>query len=223
MTFLEKLRRALTTGCLLVLALPAIAEPPVNLLVNPDFDTDLADWTQIVPSSKTFLHDPADSSGDSASGSAAIAASQAIGTFYRLIQCVPAEEATSYHIAGRAWAEAENANLSFLGFVRFFATDGCSGERIGTGSSQVLHGDTAGQWLSFAGSVPSPAGTRAAEAEYLFSASNLQQFAGKFDHLVFFRDGLFADGFESGDTTGWSSPPALRVEKTDAAPRWPFR
>jgi hypothetical protein len=94
-----------------------------------------------------------------------------------------------------------------VGFNRnceFFSAAGCSGP-IATHSGALVLGDTGGAFLTVSQTVPRPAGAVSARCAFVLQTATGASFDAYLDATTLSAPGLiFADGFESGNTSAWS-------------------
>ncbi len=179
-----------------------------NLLSNPNLDRDLSFWTLTSPQPDEILHHPDDADGAPTSGSAQVMNLTGPGELFALSQCVAVEGAETYAFGGRVRTVAGGAEdpIAFVE-VELFAEAGCGGASLGAGLSEPVAGDTAMVWSDeLRGLVDAPEGARSARVAFAVDAGSSDDFTSYFDNLFFYLDvGIFADGFESGDTGAWTS------------------
>jgi hypothetical protein len=87
----------------------------------------------------------------------------------------------------------------------FFAGAGCTGASLATSTDVSLIEDTGGLWLAVTRPIAVPDGALSALCDFTFGGD--PSFDVYLDglRLVGSEVPIFADGFESGDTTAWSS------------------
>lgn len=181
-----------------------------NLLLNPDFDHDVAAWT---PSEEAdFATEDAD--GFFSSGSLAMTNDVGPETSLSIAQCVDVsavETDSTFLLAHRVKLDKATAGDPDAGSsIVFFAQPGCFGSQLSLQQSPPVVGDTAGAFArgELLGRVPegavsalvSFAAEVGPEPDYAFDAA--------FDSLSLTVPApatvVFFDGFESGTTAGWS-------------------
>lgn len=189
--------------CLLVVfsAPYASAAPGENLLANPGFTSDLSGWILFVGEADW---DPLDADNSPSSGSAFLTHHDTSSQTQVLLQCLPVAEDRDFNLSGRTYIPSGQAVAGF-GFVRvlWFRDEGCV-DFIDSGltnSSSALD-----EWRTLRSIVlQSPTDTESARVSLVlggpFGPGN--DFSAHFDNVVFY-EGLFADGFESGDTSFWT-------------------
>jgi hypothetical protein len=164
-------------------------------------------WTELETTAAEINHEPSDdSAGSAASGSAAIqnfSGSLPLG----LSQCVelpagpPGDDAMWLTANYRVTTANETLDLDLDCDVK--DTAGCAGTTLATPSLSLSTATTAG-WQPLALSWTAPAGAVSARCELRIRAPIGTFFAAGTDALRL-RQVLFADGFESGDASAWSS------------------
>ncbi len=179
---------------------------PFNTFTNGHFDcaaTDLDGWSVSDP--VEIIRDADDADGSTASGSARIM-QLAANTLFEISQCVEVTPSAQYDLSGRV----RLTTTSFISYSRsceFYATTVCGAPATGLGKSinSDLMGGTGGTWIEVSDTMTTTAGASSARCALTFTTPGGQNFTAWLDDL-FFGDGnlIFADGFESGDTTMWS-------------------
>jgi hypothetical protein len=187
-------------GVLLALALAGPAEAQ-NLLSNPEFDTDLSDWTSPAPTAPTW--DLTDIDGAPDSGSARVVNDLSASDTDQVVleQCVPITPGT-YQFSGNALipqgqSRSGSVVLRILGYGD--ATD-CTGGLFLTFGKLT---EQVGSWSSIEdelsvtpGQLSGPAGS----IEFIFAVRKTEsggEFSAFVDRAFFGRPPLiFADRFE---------------------------
>jgi len=177
-----------------------------NLLLNPNFDFDLGDWTITSPLPPEVNHAWQDADGVLTSGAAEIVNLNGPGGLYTFEQCVLVSPDQFYRVAGLIHISSTTPGApTTFGAVDFFIAADC----VGAPSSVVvpgnLVGDTAGLWRALGGLARAPAGSVSARVRLVLDAGASPDFTAHLDNMVFFDSGFFADDFESGDTDRWSN------------------
>lgn len=180
-----------------------------DLLHNPNFDSAISSWTAL-PATPGVVHfDPADSDGWTVSGSALM--EFVSGTpVYGLSQCVEVEDTSNYVFGGRVLTDSPSANdPDAFGQVQYYSSTNCTTGALGAEVlGLAISGDTGGTWSDLTPAPHSPpAGARSAYVSFLAVAGAAPTFATSFDTLYFRVEVgvLFANGFESGDSSLWSA------------------
>jgi hypothetical protein len=127
-------------------AAPALSQ---NLLVNPGFDRDLSGWvvrtldgSSPEPTADTFVAwDPADASGNPASGGASLHGKangyDFPGTTAAVGQCVPVSSPAIVAFGARFLTRSERLSTTTT-TVAFFASRDCSGAKLSSASAPAL-------------------------------------------------------------------------------------
>ncbi len=178
-----------------------------NLVFNPDFDTDVSGWTAEAEVSIAWSAN--DASLDPSSGSAEVTNSVAGANNGRGVnQCVDIAvvEGAAYDFGGKALIpDAQARTGSAQVGLRWLAGPGCAGSTVGNQPRRET--GTLGTWVELSSTEQiAPAG--AASVLFLAFPSKVEaggSLVAHFDDLYFRNTPLFADGFESGDLTSWSS------------------
>ncbi len=178
-----------------------------SLLLNPNFDGDLGHWTATSPAPGEIDHAWQDADGISTSEAARIVNTSGPDGLFYLQQCVSAA-AGQFHRLGaliRTASTTPGAPIA-TGVVDFFTGADCSGSVAASLPTGTITGDTAGLWENdLGGLVQAPPGTQSARVWLVLDAGASPDFTTDIDNTHFFDSGFFADDFESGDTTAWSS------------------
>jgi DNA-binding beta-propeller fold protein YncE len=180
-----------------------------NLLVNPNFDEDLDSWeTTTVPPSD---FEPADDDADGAifSGSALMVNDSGMDVTHELSQCtaVPAFDGVLQLEGVVRLTKLGAADPMALAGATFFDGPGCTGAVLRVTGSTAIIGDTGGIWepIEMQLGAPPP-GTVSIRTSFFTMVASVApaEFEANIDNTALrMVDVLYADGFESGDTTGW--------------------
>jgi hypothetical protein len=177
-----------------------------NLLLNPDFDSDVSNW---VPRSDVSIEwNPLDAGGSTSSGSGEVTNSfVGISSQLRVYQCVNGiSEQQLYEFRGKIFLPSGQPTLrQGIAAIWWRSDPNCYGS-ISTSVTPIVGGpfDT---WIEMStGLVVSPTG---AQSAYISLGVHQNAPGGSvsalFDELVFHGWApIFIDGFESGDTALWS-------------------
>jgi len=178
---------------------------PDNAFANGHFDCDLAGWTLTSATPGEITYSPDDADNSDLSGSAAVM-NLAMNTDFALSQCAATHPGLDLPLTGRMrFSAAPTVFASVSSECVFYSAPGCAGANLGSSVVTVLAGDTAGAWVSIGASVASPDGAVSAVCSFRISNPTGANFTAWLDQL-FFDNGnsIFADGFESGNTSAWS-------------------
>jgi hypothetical protein len=173
-----------------------------NLLANPNFDDDLAGWE--VSSPTEIVHGSDDASLAPTSGSAAITNLTGMGHTLSLSQCVAVSGEQGYFLGGKVWVDSGLAlDPEVHAQAEFYAAPSCGGSFLGSGVTPAGVGDTGIDWVPFSGWMTTPAGAVSAEVFFVLNAGASPDFEANLDDVFVFQM-VFGDGYEWGDTSGWS-------------------
>jgi hypothetical protein len=186
-----------------------------NLLQNGHFDAcpaTLAPWiTSAVPPNTLMPGTPeADDAFGSAHSASAEETHSTVSTT-SLGQCVPATGSLDYDLRARVRIDGvPSAQGMFDAVCNFYASANCSGASLGGDSISALLQPSGGTWIQQNLLIPAPAGTGSALCSFSVAgvSAPTSTFQFYFDALHFGTEdtgGIFADGFESGNTSGWSA------------------
>jgi hypothetical protein len=192
-----------------------------NLLLNPNFDVgDLSFWIDTPEGTPDVAPGLGVDAGGAFSSNSAhidvIPASE--GMSFSVSQCVPYSlSSLSFELGGWVWMAPDDPAFAptAVGTVKFYTGDEC--DVAGTGSEQVTNsvvGDTGDFWveLKMQGTAPEDAASALVTFVVNRNASppTPETLQAYFDDVYFGSprvvvETLFSDGFESGDTSGWSA------------------
>jgi len=171
-----------------------------NLLVNPDFDSDLVDWEG------PGVWDPADAFGSPSSGSATWINDYAAGGSTIVRQCVDlASGVEGFDFAAHVFIPSGQPGEGYTYLtVAFYSDTVCDTFLTAVGSSNFSGFDNWGP-LGFTDWTPDGAGSaRISVANQKTEPGDFQTFCD----AIFFGPNpemLFADGFETMDASEWGS------------------
>lgn len=178
-----------------------------NLLADGHFDRydpaacTLAAWTSSDPSAVELA--APDLAASPLSGSAHNTVPSAPG--FDLAQCVALDEGHIYRLSAAVRVdESDGIPVSATLACELFDAPACGGGSLGSFSTTASLTDTGAAWTPLQLELASPAGTTSARcgvAASPESAISAEVFA---DQARLVRSDLFADGFESGDTSAWT-------------------
>lgn len=204
------MHRRLTHHALLYVGITVLAltigtnASPAQLLDNTTFDTDVSGWTPVADS--TLDWDPLDAQADPTSGSALVtnlSTNEVDSTGSS--QCTNGIlEASGYTISAETLVPSGQSESGLVNLVVFwYAEPGCSSLLDLAISSSVLT-STPDVWLPATGWMTAPAGSQSARIRLnVLKVADTGSLAAHFDN-VSFAAAVFADDFESGDTSAWS-------------------
>jgi uncharacterized repeat protein (TIGR01451 family) len=188
---------------------------PGNLLVNGDFDdcpVSLSPWDTFATAPDAVLQAvPGTSDRDGSPLSAAVELMSSTGNELGLGQCIPVEAETEYQLS--AWLQVDGLGgddplATFVRRCTFYPQPACAGDSIGASVFVSVVTDTEGGWLAYLNSLLSPAGAGSAGCELAIVPASGSQLDVLLDGMFFGSEEqgelIFADDFESGDTSAWS-------------------
>lgn len=178
---------------------------PGNLFANGHFDCDAAEWSASSSGGATFDHDPdvdGDGSPDSGSWQTLLLSPGTDPAASSIRQCLPLDGGP-VALDGRVRLTAGPGEMVAVTLrCDLYANAGCTGAFAGNASATTLLGDTAGAFIDLDADLGAP-GAVSGECGFHWNAAAGVAFEGWFDALT--AEGpIFADGFESGDTSAWS-------------------
>jgi hypothetical protein len=177
-----------------------------NLVTNGDFANDVAGWTEgIIP---LTWDGTSDYQNDPSSGSASILNNGASPTFSGATQCVGSVVAgENYRLS--AWLNVPPGQTG-SGYAQvlvwWYSQPACGGGWLEDLSTSAI--SSSGGWTEVLTAVGQAPATAQSALVYLlcYKLTSAGELQASFDHVVFSPNAsVFADGFESGDTSAWSS------------------
>ena len=182
-----------------------------NLLLNPNFDSDLNGWSVSSQMAGEIVHDSAtDSSHATTSGSVWFENLTGVGSLLRLSQCLALAPGDSYFIGARIKNDAAGtAHPVVDGRLETFSTFDCSGGALSSQSATLAIGDTGGSWLEDLQPVGTPPSS-AVSGRVAFQVTG--EAIGDWtwiDDVRINANRIFVDGFESGDASSWNGEVGL--------------
>jgi hypothetical protein len=178
-----------------------------NRFANGHFDCDLDGWTITVSTDGEITWDGADADGADDSGSAEVTnLVRGVDTSFALGQCVALIAGVPHDLAVRLRLAADpGVSVGVLRECEFFAGAGCAGGSLGLFSDGFAVADTAGAWLALGSQVTPPATTASGRCRFRLATGAGADFDAFLDGAVLTGpDLIFADGFETGDTSAWA-------------------
>ena len=177
-----------------------------NLFANGHFDCDDGGWVAVSSPGATQAHDPAvdaDGSPDSGSEAAAVLVAGGQPEQAALGQCV-ALVPGGLDLAGRVRLDASvNGVVSLTLGCDYHPQTACAAAPIGSEDHTTVFSDTGGGFVAVGAGLTAPAGAASALCAFTWNAPAGITFDGWLDALSA-TGPIFADGFESGDTSAWS-------------------
>ena len=197
-------------------SIPVFRADPFNRLVNGHFDdcpVSLDPWTSVATPPNTI--EPGSVGTDDFEASPLSASLRAIHSdpaSSGISQCVPVEAGAVYDFEAWQRYEPVSSALAVLGIrFEFFDAPACTGASLGTSSTATVLEDEGGAWSLTALAVEAPVGAVSALPSLEFGPLGADPFFDlSLDGLFFGNSDLgeiFSDGFESGDTSAWTSAP----------------
>lgn len=194
--------------------LPFFRADAFNVLANGHFDdcpVTLDPWTAVAASPnavQTGTPGTDDSEGSPLSASAHYTHSDAAAS--SLSQCVPVVGDEVYDFECRVRFEpAMGALAIFVKSCEFFDAEACGGASLGEASVASVLEDDGGAWTFSETLVETPAGAVSARCSFEVGPLGSSSIFDLYIDGLFFGSGdfgaIFADGFESGNTSAWSS------------------
>lgn len=185
---------------------------PLNLFANGHFDdcpVSLAPWvTAATPPNAVQPGTPGTDDVDSSPLSASAQIAHSTDEASSLGQCVPVASGVTYAFeASLRFDPPMGALATFSRTCEFFDAALCGGASLGSSSTFSLVEDEGGVWLTSSEEVMAPAGAVSALCQLgIAPLGDDPNFDIFLDALFLGAEGaIFSDGFESGDTSAWSS------------------
>ena len=173
-----------------------------NRLGNPNFDDSLDGWT--CNSSSQVLWENYDASSAPTSGCAGFFSFFSGAATLTLSQCIEADDSIGHALGGKITYFNSNPGDPAISFsLEAFDGPACAGSLLQTSTWDHENGVAEGQYQEFQYWTEPTAGTQSIEVLITATVDN----SGSEVYLddLFVIEMLFGDGFESGDTSGWSS------------------
>ncbi len=189
-----------------------------NLFTNGDLDCDGAAWTAVTtPAAAVAWDDAVDhqNSTDSGALSAAVVAPSDATESAAIGQCLPAVSGGAAYrlrwlarlaLPGRL--TAPTGGVGVIGECRFHDAAACASAGTLVGGPTVILADTAGAFVAGTVVLGAPATAVSARCGVSWLSAPRTPFEGWLDRLSLELEPLFADGFETGDTSAWSATAA---------------
>lgn len=179
-----------------------------NLLANGHFDCSLDGWSSDVATAGEIAWSAADAGGTPQSGSAQVSNLQpGTDTTFRLSQCAPGLGRKRFDLSSRLRLDAApGVPIGVVRSCRFFAAAACTGSDLGAAERALVVFDTAGAWIDLEAQLVAPAPAASVGCTFRFETAAAAGFDGYLDRLrLTTPTAIFADGFESGNSSVWSS------------------
>ena len=178
-----------------------------NLLRNGHFDCGLSGWTLESTNPEEIVFQSDDFEGSSDSGSVRLTDLTGSSEF-KLSQCFEIFSRAELETNGRVRLElmpGPQPAMEYVWTCELFSAPGCDPESYLESHEHARPlTDSEGNWLPQEANLSAPADARSARCG--FGLSGDTDFVAGLDALFVGGDpGLFADDFESGDLSGWSS------------------
>ena len=178
-----------------------------NLLRNGHFDCSIEEWVAVATIPEEIEYSSEDFDDASISGSAEITNLSASQDF-SLGQCVEVPGNLTCSLDLRLQVEAAaDILLTATRVCESFSGPACTGLPLGVDASTAFVEDSGGEWLEQQLVTALPAGTTSVLCSVDLRTEDGADFNAFVDEafLTCRADILFADGFESGDTSAWTS------------------
>ncbi len=180
---------------------------------NPGFDVDVIGWNVFPEAS--IVWNPLDALGNSGSGSGLVTnmSTTALGgTGVR--QCLDGITGLAeYLVSANALVPGGQSETGYTYLVvQWYDGLSCTGTNLGLGVSPGVLNPTPDVWYRDWGTVEAPSAAQSARLLLMvLKHQDTGTLEAHFDNVEFIEI-IFVDGFESGDTLGWSSVNPLRSE-----------
>ncbi len=185
---------------------------PLNLFANGHFDdcpVSLDPWATVaMPPNAILPGTPGVDDVEASPLSASAQVSHSTDAASTLGQCVPVVGGLAYDFeASLRFNPPMGAVASFSRTCELFAGPMCSGANLGSDSSFSIIEDEGGAWVTSVESIVVPAGAVSALCDLGIAPVGDDPNFDVFLDAIFMgtEGGTFRDGFESGDTSAWSS------------------
>lgn len=177
-----------------------------NVLSNGTFDVDVAGWTAV--GDATIDWSPLDADGDINSGSAMVVNIANYSTTMGANQCsAPLEGDQEFFLRSMVYIPSGQSETGYAYVsIRFYGLPDCQGNVLLSDFSSQVYTTTPDQWIESSLLLMAPPNAQSALV-WLSIRKNEDSgsLAIAFDNASLFAVEIFADGFESGDTSAWSA------------------
>lgn len=192
-----------------VVCLAPLAEGQ-NLVSNSGFDTDVTGWSPFLMASIAWSSLDATAAPSSGSAFLTNSSTTAIdGTGAR--QCIDGlGGGLRYRISADILVPGGQSTTgeAYL-LVQWYDQPGCGGGNLGLFTSPAIMTSTPDVWYTSVESGEAPTGTQSARLRLsIIKIEDSGSLDANFDNVEFIEH-IFSDGFESGDTTAWTSAVGL--------------
>lgn len=178
-----------------------VAEP--NAFANGDLDCSLDGWVGVSTSAQEIDHSTEDADDAAVSGSAQIVNLTA-STDFSLGQCVEVGTRGGYSMTGRLRIDSDpGIEIDVSLTCEAFDAPACGGISLVVGQEILAIAGTGGAFVPFQSTGSLPATTASALCSVDLSTAAADDFDAFLDRLVLRTGVVFANGFESGDTSAW--------------------
>lgn len=181
-----------------------------HLVLNPNFDRSLSGWAAVEGPAGNIEHDTVDAEGVPSSGSLSIEhLGGIISATYSAGQCIPVEPGDRLAFGGRLMLGPEGVWQTLQLDAEIWSTETCEGLLLDQASQTLpLEGVDGGppSWeILPLGFIDVPAnGHSLLLSLTAVTEANSGQAVVRLDNVEVYSI-FFADGFETGDTSGWSN------------------
>ena len=176
-----------------------------NLVVNPEFATDVAGWSPGLTA--TIDWSSLDADAAPASGSGLVTNSDTVaGDASGALQCVDGISGDAVHLVSAhilvPSGQSETGRADLL--VQWYAGPGCGGGQLSNDSTTDVQSSTPDVWYASSSYLQAPSGTQSARLRLsVMKIEDYGSLQAHFDNVVF-EEMIFGDDFESGDLSAWS-------------------
>ncbi len=195
---------AATTSC------ATSASTSEDAFANGNFDCSLDGWTQSVLGGGApieFSSDDVDDAGISGSALFTVSTDAQRGSSLSLGQCVEVSGESIYDFLGFARLNTPGADLEVVQSCDFFTSSDCSGTPT-PAPPKLTQINVTDIWSKLVDEIPTDPTAGSALCQVTVSTNPAVPYTANVDNLSFNivgTDVIFRDGFESGDTSAWSS------------------
>ena len=177
-----------------------------NLFTEGHFDCDLDEWERVSNSILDITYTAFDVDNARVSGAAVFYNNDLANTDYSLGQCVAMDRVGGYELGAEVWIRDLETDVTVGRTCELYTQADCTGAATGTETNDEVFTAVNGGWQPLpTWTFEAPAGTVSALCSLDLSlASSAAEITILVDDLVL-TDLIFQDGFETGDTSRWSS------------------
>ena len=178
----------------------------LNPFINGHFDCTIDPWVAVTTLPTEAEYSSEDIDDSSVSGSAELT-NLSSSTDFSLGQCIPLAGNQTCRVTWNLRLDAApGVTLSATRVCEFFDAPACGGSSVGADATTSFLGDSGFAWLPQELLTTVPSASVSALCSFDLRTDTGESFNAYLDDVrIDCSDALFTDGFESGDTSAWST------------------